>query len=95
MFIDIGKYEEGDDMDIIELQGDLENIELIDCKLDRDKVELHFENFFLQGCIKDETYTLLERTYTGGRYVFRKFPAKRKVFFFNKPPRYKFSKKQN
>lgn len=81
------------DLDIIILQGEVENIELINCELDKERVELHFESFFLNGQIKRETYTVIEREETSKGYVFKKLPVVSSVYVFDKPPRYKLCKK--
>jgi len=78
--------------EIIELQGELENIELMRCELDREKIELHFDAFFLQGSLKEEKYTLIERIDTEDGPVFRKVLVRNHVYFFNRPPRYKLLK---
>lgn len=91
MIISIGCHGE-ERAEIIELQGEVENIELISCELDREKVELHFDAFFLQGSLKEEKYTLIERVDTEHGPVFRKVLVNSHVYLFNKPPRYKLVK---
>lgn len=91
MIIDI-KDESENGIDIIELKGEVENVELIDCEFDKEKVELHFENFFLAGGKKQDKYTLLERVETQNGPVFRKVAATNEIYFFESPPMYKLAK---
>jgi hypothetical protein len=88
MIINIGSSGD-EEFEIIELQGELENIELINCELDRERIELHFDTFFLQGILKEEKYTLIEKIDTEQGAVLRKVHVADTVYFFNKPPRYK------
>lgn len=94
MVINVAGDGEGS-LDIIVLQGEVEGIKLIDCELDKEKVELHFENFFLQGQVKKEVYTVVEREETGNGYSFKRYPVVNQVYFFNRPPKYKLNKKQS
>ena len=90
--IDVAE-EQGGECDVIMLQGDVENLDLISCTFDREAIQLHFENFFLQGHVEEEAHTLIERTGSEGCYVFRRLPVVRRVYRFSAPPRYKFGSK--
>lgn len=91
MIIDI-KNEHENGIDIIELKGEVENVELIDCEFKKEKAELHFENFFLLGNKKQDKYTLLERVDSENGPVFRKVSMTSDIYFFGSPPMYKLTR---
>lgn len=68
--------------EIIEIQAELQNIEQINCTLDREKVVLDFEKFYLEGKKVEKGFTILERR----ENVICKIGHVTFIYLFDKPP---------
>lgn len=86
--MDLSTSEESS-MDLLELQGDVENMDAFDGRLNRDLVQLEFENFVLQGRKVAKEFCILERATRNGRRRLKVVRRTKEVLLFDKPPKYR------
>lgn len=84
MYFEI-KCEDTFQCEIIELQGELQNIECIDVKFDSKNVVLDFDKFYLQGKRLDKSFIVLERV----DLQIKKIGDVKYIYLFDKPPVFK------
>ncbi|KCZ75168.1 hypothetical protein H311_03859 [Anncaliia algerae PRA109] len=87
MIIEISK-QETQEIEILELQFDLENIDLINCKFNREEIRLYFESSYIQGRLLEESWTVVERIEENGEYRFITVCKVLNIFLFDQPIRY-------
>jgi hypothetical protein len=80
---------EEEDVDVLELQGEVENMDLFDGRFNRELVQLEFENFVLVGRKVQKEFCVVEKVIVGGRPRLTVIKKTKHVFLFDKPPRYR------
>lgn len=80
---------EESDVDIIELQGEVENFELFDAKFSKDPVMLEFDNFILEGGKIKKDFNIIEKIIDNDNIVLKTITKSNYVYLFDKPPKYK------
>ena len=86
--MDIVDLEESD-VDLIELQGEVENTEAFDGKLNKELVQLEFETYILCGRKVDKEFSILEPGVRDGKPCLNVIKRVKTVYLFDKPPRYR------
>jgi hypothetical protein len=81
--------DEDEDIDLLELQGEIEGIELFDGRFNRELVQLEFENFILAGRKVEREFCIVEKRMVEGKLELRIIKKVRHVFLFDRPPKYK------
>ena len=78
--------QENENLEIFEFQGEFENIELFDGIFDKEKLQMKFKGFSLQGKVIKKEFTILEKVEND----FKQKGTLQEVILFNQPPRYNF-----
>lgn len=86
--MDIVDCEESD-IEVLELQGGVENMEAFDGVLVKDPVQLVFGTYVLLGRKVEKEFCVLERCVEDNRCYLRIAKRTRNVYLFDKPPRYR------
>lgn len=86
--VDILDSEEND-VDLLELQGDVENMDLFDGILNKNPVQLEFKTFILPGRKISKEFGIMEKSICDGKPALRIIKRIRTVYLFDKPPRYR------
>ncbi|KAK1350346.1 hypothetical protein LUQ84_000584 [Hamiltosporidium tvaerminnensis] len=84
------KTSQNEILEIFELQGEVENIELINCHFNRDKIQLVFDNFTLNGYLdSSKCFTVVKRTKSETGVEHKSVGVCRNVYVFSQPPKFK------
>lgn len=86
--MDIVDSEESD-VDLIELQGEVENMEAFDGKLNKELVQLEFGTYILSGRKVHKEFCILEPGVRNGMPCLNVIKRVKTVYVFDKPPRYR------
>ncbi|AHL30149.1 uncharacterized protein Eint_090815 [Encephalitozoon intestinalis ATCC 50506] len=82
---------EESDVDLIELQGEVENMEAFDGRLNKELVQLEFGTCVLHGRKIDKEFNIIETDVCNGRPCLKVIKKVKCVYLFDKPPRYRSS----
>ncbi|CCI73977.1 ECU09_0855 [Encephalitozoon cuniculi GB-M1] len=88
--MDIVESEESD-VELIELQGEVENMDAFDGRLNKELVQLEFGTCVLYGRKVHKEFCVLRADVCNGRPCLKIIKRIRSVYLFDKPPRYKRS----
>ncbi|AHL28966.1 hypothetical protein EHEL_090825 [Encephalitozoon hellem ATCC 50504] len=86
--MDITDAEESD-VELIELQGEVENMDAFDGRLDKELVQLEFGTCVLHGRKVHKEFCVLEADICNEKPCLRVIKRIKCVYLFDKPPRYR------
>lgn len=75
-----------EDLEIFEFQGEFENMDLFDGQFDKEKLQMRFKGFTLQGKKVKKDFTIVEKVESS--FIRRK--VVQEVILFNQPPKFNF-----
>ncbi|KAH9410820.1 hypothetical protein HK407_10g15860 [Ordospora pajunii] len=81
--------EEESDIEVLELQGDVENMDTFDGCFNKDLVQLEFPTFILQGRKVHKELSILQRDIVNSTPCIKLVRKLKTVYLFDKPPRYR------
>ncbi|KAM0672654.1 hypothetical protein CWI42_100310 [Ordospora colligata] len=83
--------DEESDIEVLELQGDVENMDAFDGHFNKDLVQLEFPTFILQGRKIHKELSILQRDVVNSIPCIKLVRKLKTVYLFDKPPRYRRS----
>lgn len=81
--------EEESDVELLELQGEVENMEAFDGRFDKELIQLEFGTFILSGRRVEKEFCILEQNIKDDKRYLRIIKKVKNVYLFDKPPKYK------
>lgn len=88
--MDILESEESD-IEVLELQGDVENIHAFDGRFNKDLIQLEFGSFVLKGRKVEKEFCVMERSIEDGKCRLNVVKRVKSIYLFDRPPKYKRS----